>query len=72
MGWGRRRELQVQIDIFHRHLPDAVKEKKKKPDIINIDLMIIQEGIASLVWALCVDRFFKDKSPLKCKDQVAH
>lgn len=37
------------MDIFHRHLPDAVKGKKKKPDIINIDLMIIQERIASLV-----------------------
>lgn len=67
MGWGRKGELQVQMDIFHRHLPDAVKENNK-PDIINIDLMIIQEGIATLLWALYVDKLFKDKSPLKCTD----
>lgn len=59
------------MDIFHRHLPDAV-EAKKIPDIINIDLMTIQEGIASQLQVLCVDEFFRDKSPLKCTDWVAH
>lgn len=28
MEWGWRRELQVRMDIFHRHLPDAVEAKK--------------------------------------------
>lgn len=60
------------MDIFHRHLPVAVEAKKKIPDIININLMIIQESIASQLQALCVDEVFKDKSPLKCTDWVAH
>lgn len=34
--------------------------------------MIIQESIASQLQALCVDEVFKDKSPLKCTDWVAH
>lgn len=69
MEWGWRHELQVQMDIFCRHLPDAV-EAKKIPDIININLMIIQEGIASQLQVLRVDEVFK--APLKCTDWVAH
>lgn len=48
------------------------RQKKKIPDIININLMIIQESIASQLQALCVDEVFKDKSLLKCTDWVAH
>lgn len=59
------------MDIFHRHLPDAV-QAKKIPDIININLMIIQEGIASQLQVLHVDEVFKAKSSLKCTDWVAH
>lgn len=44
--------------------------QKKIPDIININLMIIQEGIASQLQVLRVDEVFK--APLKCTDWVAH
>lgn len=46
------------MDIFHRHLPDAT-EVKKTPDIININSIIIQEGIASQLRVLRVDEFFQ-------------
>lgn len=64
MGWGWRHELQVQMDIFHRHLPDAV-EGKKNSDIINTDSMIIQEGIASQLRVLRVNEFFHRQIPIK-------
>lgn len=53
------------MDIFHRRLPGAVEGKKKIPDIINIDSMIIQEGIASQLRVLRVDEFFPRQITIK-------